>query len=435
MFHSRRRFHRALTAAGAAALLLTANACGSSDEVGEDGEVTVSMWYTFPQPFGPSMEELKTICEARLPGITLAPEAVGADYAELDQRVQAAIAAGDPPDISMQGLEKTELLATSPAVVDLSEIIDGDSDFDIGPVEPFLQLARGANGKQVGIPWGTSVPVLYWNKEHFQAAGLDPEAPPTTLEELLEFADELKNPEQGRVGVAFDYQLPNNYVVPAILAQSGASMVDNGQLALASDRAKQVLQTLADSASTGAVGTYPDYAAIANAFKTEQASMMIFASTTGPAWAGEMTSEFGTARIPQGFGHNGEYQIFAAGNMWTLHASDERTQQAAWQMLKCFLSPEGAAVATLKNGYLPTNPQAVSSDEVAALLQAEPFRQASIDVIPDMEKLFAFGGNDGRRAAEIYRDAWVIALNGEMSASDALDQALEEITKLSDVTY
>jgi len=38
------------------------------------------------------------------------------------------------------------------------------------------------------LPWGTDTYALFWNKDLFEDAGLDPDRPPQTMEELVEFA-------------------------------------------------------------------------------------------------------------------------------------------------------------------------------------------------------------------------------------------------------
>ena len=49
----------------------------------------------------------------------------------------------------------------------------------------------GPEGMQLCLPWGNDVDALFWNKDLFQAAGLDPERPPQTMEEMVEYAERL----------------------------------------------------------------------------------------------------------------------------------------------------------------------------------------------------------------------------------------------------
>ncbi|MGE5123265.1 MAG: extracellular solute-binding protein [Acidobacteriaceae bacterium] len=52
----------------------------------------------------------------------------------------------------------------------------------------------------VCLPWGTDLYALFWNKDMFEAAGLDPEKPPETWEQMLEYADKLtKTDDQGNL--------------------------------------------------------------------------------------------------------------------------------------------------------------------------------------------------------------------------------------------
>jgi multiple sugar transport system substrate-binding protein len=55
----------------------------------------------------------------------------------------------------------------------------------------FLKGCQSPDGSTLCLPWGSDMEVLYWNKNLFAAAGLDPEQPPQTMQELLEYAAEL----------------------------------------------------------------------------------------------------------------------------------------------------------------------------------------------------------------------------------------------------
>ncbi|MDR2304685.1 MAG: extracellular solute-binding protein [Treponema sp.] len=53
------------------------------------------------------------------------------------------------------------------------------------------------NGKQIGLPLGSHARVFIWNKDHFRAAGLDPEKPPRTLDEVIEYGKKLTIDKDG----------------------------------------------------------------------------------------------------------------------------------------------------------------------------------------------------------------------------------------------
>jgi multiple sugar transport system substrate-binding protein len=60
-----------------------------------------------------------------------------------------------------------------------------------------LAQCEGLDGTLRCLPWGCSVHALFWNKDLFQAAGLDPERPPGTMEELVEYAHRLTVRDEG----------------------------------------------------------------------------------------------------------------------------------------------------------------------------------------------------------------------------------------------
>jgi len=70
-------------------------------------------------------------------------------------------------------------------------LTDLSSEIDQGAFLPALVDTCSQGEKWFCIPWGADFQVLLWNKDLFAAAALDPETPPTTLEQLTDFADRL----------------------------------------------------------------------------------------------------------------------------------------------------------------------------------------------------------------------------------------------------
>lgn len=440
--------------AAAIALVALVAACGGSDATGVADEgatatprsdedtvsdeetvtgspepVTVQLWYGAEEN-DPLVAELIEICGEQQPHITIEAELVGEDYEATDQRVLAALAAGEPPDISLRGLDAVGALAGSPGIVDLGSYVEEDEDFEAGEREDVLALGRADDGKQVGIPFQVSVPLLYWNRAHFEAAGLDPEAPPETIEQLLEFADVLTDPASNRVGLAVIYNSVGAFSVPAIMAANGASIIGDGELAFDSPESIAVWEQFEQAAERGSFGQFPTGLDAHLSFEQGQSSMIIGTSSVGQERDEVMTDEFGTRTLPPTDGNDGPFRTFASGGMWVVQATDEARQQAAWDTLRCFLSPEAVLVPFTARSYLPLNPGALDDSEVQAILEEQPYRQAAIDSIPAIEPFPGIGGPDGLRAQEILRDALVQAMTGPVPVADALREARTQIEAL-----
>ena len=71
-----------------------------------------------------------------------------------------------------------------------------------GLSDSMLSLAV-VDGERYAVPYNMGVNILYYNKAMFKEAGLDPEEPPTTLEEVLKAAKTLNAPEENKYGISF----------------------------------------------------------------------------------------------------------------------------------------------------------------------------------------------------------------------------------------
>ena len=95
----------------------------------------------------------------------------------------------------------------------LVESLDGwiqASGIDLNDIYPApLAQCQGLDGATLCLPWSCDVDALFWNKDLFAAAGLDPERPPRTMEELVEYASRLtirdETGELGQVGFIPDF--------------------------------------------------------------------------------------------------------------------------------------------------------------------------------------------------------------------------------------
>jgi ABC-type glycerol-3-phosphate transport system substrate-binding protein len=108
-------------------------------------------------------------------------------------RMIAAISAGTPPDLLMTwDAGAVGSWGFAGALRDLTPMIQA-AKFDMTTLHPLGISSGNLMGvKQIGLPLSNYITtVFWWNKANFKAAGLDPEKPPTTWEEVWEFNDKL----------------------------------------------------------------------------------------------------------------------------------------------------------------------------------------------------------------------------------------------------
>ncbi len=106
-------------------------------------------------------------------------------------KILPALTGSEPPDVLvLSGGDLVKSYYREGLVDDLTGAISaGNIDLDDFFAAPLEQCKQGE--KILCLPWGTDMYALFWNKDMFEAAGLDPETPPATMEELAEFADKL----------------------------------------------------------------------------------------------------------------------------------------------------------------------------------------------------------------------------------------------------
>lgn len=114
-------------------------------------------------------------------------------YSSMRQQLLTQAGGGDPPDIAAIDQIWLGEFIDSGALLSLDGVAD-DVEFD-DYLDEFAAPVR-EDGSVFGFPISTDVRGMYWNKSQFEAAGLDPENPPTTWDELVRMAGELHEPPE-----------------------------------------------------------------------------------------------------------------------------------------------------------------------------------------------------------------------------------------------
>ena len=153
----------------------------------------VTWWHAMGGELGTKLEEIVAGYNASQSDYVVTPVYKGS-YAETMTAAIAAFRAGEQPEI-VQVFEvgTGTMMAAKGAVYPVYQLMaDAKEPFDpkayIGPVYGYYSTT---DGKLLSMPFNSSTPVFYWNKEMLKKAGLDPEKPPTTWPELGEMGKKL----------------------------------------------------------------------------------------------------------------------------------------------------------------------------------------------------------------------------------------------------
>ena len=298
------------------------------------------------------------------------------EHAEMVPQLARGIASGDVPDLMGLDLIYGPQFTSAGQLEDITDLI-GDDPLVANITEGHRAVAT------YGVPLYADVSLLLWNKGLFEAAGLDPEAPPTNLQEIHDMAAAINDPANG----VFGYYLAGNCAgcnmftfAPLIWASGGTiEPAECGDEALVGDNIPTVLEWarmqhqegLIDPAAQAETG-----ATFATVFGSGNVGIM-GTGNFNVALAKEQNPdlELGVTLLP-GL-ESGQTASFAGGDIVTVPKGSERLEDAV-EFMKFILSDQVQANVYMTLGNLPTRSdvEPVYDDpDVADTLQALPIAQ------------------------------------------------------------
>lgn len=170
-------------------------------------------------------EELIAGYEEEHSGVTIEYQQVNFGT-DLETKLNTLYAGGSAPDLVRAPISTIALRASMGQYAELDGYIENWSEKD-----NYLENAYEVgsyNGKQYGLPINIDAQVLFYRKDYFEEAGLDPDSPPKTWEELLEYAEKLtvrEGDDVMRAGFSFPISGEHQTLIP-FARQNGSLVVD-----------------------------------------------------------------------------------------------------------------------------------------------------------------------------------------------------------------
>jgi multiple sugar transport system substrate-binding protein len=334
---------------------LTLSACGgsSSSGGGSSKRVNIVLWHGFTSP-GAELNAIKAMTaefNRTHPNITVTPQFSGnSDYAL--QKVLAAIAAGNPPDISYLYGSWSANIATTPALAPLTRYIAQDPSFGWNDFWGVERGVASVKGKLVGVPALVDNLALVYNKKLFAQAGLAPPTPNWTWTDFQNAAVKLTNAAKKQFGWAYvnDGSEDTVWRFWAMLWQAGGSILapGNKQAAFDSPAGVQALTLLQNLSRKQSIYLDTGSGNYIGLFNSGHIGML----WTGP-WdlaqiAGSQVS-FGVQILPGDLNH----QTIAGPDNWVVFDNGSARSHAAYEFLKWFTSPAINLEWCLRTGDLP----------------------------------------------------------------------------------
>ncbi|MCZ0734294.1 ABC transporter substrate-binding protein [Phreatobacter sp. AB_2022a] len=370
--------------------------------------------------------------EKENPAIALKPIYAGT-YQETIVKALTAHKSGTPPVTSVLLSTDMFTLIDEEAIVPFDDFIRTDADRAwLKSFFPGFMENSQTEGKTWGIPFQRSTVVLYWNKDAFKEAGLDPEKPPATWAEQVAFAEKLTK-RDGANTSQWGLQIPASgfpyWLFQGLTTQAGAILMNSAGNRTSFDAPGviEALQYWVDLSRkhkvhpTGIVewGTTP------RDFFERKCAMMW--TTTG-----NLTSVRANAKFPFGVGMlpagKRRGSPTGGGNFYLSKKASRAEQEAAFKFIQWITTPERAAKWGIDTGYVATRKDAWETQVMKDYVQGFPAAAVARD---QLEFAVAeLSTHENQRVTKALNDGLQAALTGTKAPEAAMKDAQAEAERI-----
>lgn len=300
------------------------------------------------------------------------------NYEQSLQKIMAAIAAGIQPDLAQMEQTYGARLVSAKLLIPAHKIINDLGGLDVTDIaEPFW-MNNTYDGEVWSIPFNMSTPVLYYNKEHFKAAGLDPEHAPETWEELASYAKELTIPGK-QVGFAY-MSTGAQWIFESFVWQNGGQILsaDEKQVLLNNQEGVETLKFLVDLVNKDKVAEFIPGDQATEDFKTGRLSMVIQSSASLGPMIRQVGFDMGVAKLP---GQKEHAAAMGGANLVFFDTKSSERLEATWKFVQWLLSPDVMADFSLATGYVPVTTSAAQTEKMLTAVAADPRLSVALEQV------------------------------------------------------
>lgn len=322
----------------------------------------ISFWHAMSAKRMPAVNRIVKGFNDTHPDIKVEPQFSG-KYKEVLGKAIAAARGGNPPHIVQIYEVGTQTMLDSGAIVPVFEIAKpGEIDWAdiIVPIKDYYTV----NGKLYSMPFNSSTSILYYNKDLFSKAGLDPNKPPTTFGEMEKIGRKIIKSGAAPNAVSFgwpDWQfeqmhtLHNQFYADHKNGRAGRSTQVFGNREFG---VKVVSEWTKWSKQGIFVYGGPEYSA--NKAFLAQKIAMLYQSTSSVASI-EKAAKFqvGTSFLPRLEGYPRGNSVIGGATLWVMKGHSKKEYDAIWKFFKYLVRPEVSAQWHKDTGYFPSTNSAV----------------------------------------------------------------------------
>ncbi|MGL4861557.1 MAG: ABC transporter substrate-binding protein, partial [Cetobacterium sp.] len=364
--------------------------CGKDEKVTTSNKpIEIEYWHVASESFGGgTIKELVKNFNEKNSDIKVIEKFNPDMYKGLTQNLQVAIAARKKPAIVQMGYSYLNYANDNFDYVTTQEIVEKyfpeDKNYLNNNFLPNILELGQVNGKQVGIPYSISNPIMYINSDLMKEAGIDIANTPKDWDTVRVYSEIIKE-KTGNMGL-FVQEYADNWAQQALIEGNGGKILieKDGKTipTFASEESAKAYQYLADMVQDN-IALHASNDEGFQTFLNGKLGMVI--TTIGKRDNFESTANFKIIGEKFPIFNGKERKLPAGGNMLMVMTDNPEEQKASWRFMKYLLEEEASEKWTKGTGYLPSSIQNESSN-IAKFLNENQLMSVANEQLKDMGK-------------------------------------------------
>ncbi|NKE45629.1 ABC transporter substrate-binding protein [Roseomonas frigidaquae] len=382
---------------------------------------------------GPITRIIDGYCEdfARAnPGFRVKPIYAGS-YQDTLTKTLTAMRGGDAPQMACLLAVDIFTLIGEDAVLAWDDLPGAEKPWLDSFYPSFLENSRTA-GKTWGVPFQRSTVVMYWNKEAFREAGLNPETPPADWAQQVEFAQKLTK-RQGDATSQWGMQIPSSgfpyWLFQGLTTQNDVRLMNaEGNRTFFNDpKVAEALQYWMDLSMKHRVhpAGIVEWGTTPRDFFERKVAMMW--TTTGNLTNVRANAPFpfGVGMLPAGKRRGSPT---GGGNLYVFKSASAAQREGAVRFVKFLTTPERAAQWGIDTGYVAVTPAAFETPAMRAHVAGFPAAAVARDQLE--HAVAELSTQENQRVTKALNDNLQAALTGRKQAAPAMADAQAEAERI-----
>ena len=394
------------------------------------GEVIeLAFWTLLGGANGDRIQKLVDDFNASQDEIVIVNERQGG-YDDLQQKLLAAVAAGNPPPLTMVDYKYVPFYAKNGVFVPINDFA---TEADMEDFIPGLLTDLTFEGQVYAVPFNRSTQGMFYNKDLMEAVGLDPDSPPETWSEMVEIGPAVKELDEDYF-VTYGKESNAQWMFEPMVYQFGGRVSDENCRFVFNEPGEggvEVMEFLQENVYDTEyflIGANPVGGFYEVSFEWATEGRVLFTRSSTALQGGledNVDFNWGFAKFPYAEGGTPAVTSGGANIAITTNTTDAE-RAAAWEFARFVSNTENSAWFHMETGYMPSRYSVLDLPEVQEFHAENPTWLVSVDQL-EFVKPTACGVFNAPEWASVMQAALDrIILNNE-DVQTVLDDAAEQL--------